>query len=94
MTLEKQNEFLLSLVDRLYLELGAYVAFLEWVKLLAEGEDVEAILTQCRLDSALRSHVDATLQNLSAKLIQSEQLAPDRAYREFLERWTPKGKPN
>jgi hypothetical protein len=94
MTLEKQNEFLLSLVNRLYVELGAYVSFLEWVKLLAEGEDIDGILAKCRRDPALQIHVDATLRDLSAKLIQSDQFEPDRAYREFLERWIPKGRVN
>lgn len=91
---EKQNEFLLSLLNRLYFELGAYVSFFEWVRLVSEGEDIDGILSQCRLDPALRSHVDATLLELSAKLTGTDELDPDQAYREFLERWTPKGKVN
>jgi Integrase core domain len=47
-----------------------------------------------RRDPALRSHVDATLRDLSAKLAGTDDFDPDRAYREFLERWTPRGKVN
>lgn len=96
MTIEKQNEFLLSLVTLLCSELCAHVAFQKWAKLLVEGEDVDVdgILAQCRRDPALQSHVDATLRDLSAKLYESAQSSPDQAFRQFLERWNPKGSVN
>jgi hypothetical protein len=94
MNAEKQNEFLLTLVRRLYLELGAHLGFLEWVKLVGKGEDIEEILAQCRFDPAVRPHVDAYMQSLSVELFESDQLDSDRAYREFLELWTSKRMPN
>jgi hypothetical protein len=94
MNLEKQNEFLLSLVSLLLADLGAHLGFLEWVKMVSRGENVEGILDQSRRDPVVRPAVDAYLQWLSVKLNQSDQLDPGQAYREFLRRWTDLGKAN
>jgi hypothetical protein len=94
MDIEKQNEFLLSLVNLLLADLGANLAFLEWVKMVSRGEDVEGVLAQCRRDPVVQPAVDAYLQWLAAKLNQSAQLDPAQAYREFLRQWTELGKAN
>lgn len=94
MDTEKQKAFLLNFVIRLYSELGAHIAFLEWVKCLAPGEDIESILAQCRADPALKAYVDAFRKDLSAQLDESAGLDSDQAYREFLLRWIPTGKVN
>jgi hypothetical protein len=94
MDIQKQNQFLLNLVNLLLADLGAHLAFLEWVKMVSRGEDVEGILAQSRRDPAVQPHVDAYLQWLSVKLSQSAQLDPAQAYREFLRQWTSLGEMN
>ena len=94
MDIQKQNEFLLNLVSLLLADLGAHLGFLEWVKMVSRGENVEGILAQSRLDPAVQPNVDAYLQWLAVKLTQSAQRDPAQAYREFLRRWTDLGKAN
>jgi hypothetical protein len=94
MNIEKQNEFLLKFVNLLLADLGANLAFLEWVKLVSKGENIEGILAQCSLDPVVQPAVDAYQQWLSVKLTESAQLDPSQAYREFLRQWTELGKAN
>ncbi len=94
MKIEEQNEFLFNLLNLLLVDLGGDLAFLEWVKLVSRGEDVEGIQHQCRMDPVVKPQVDAYLRWLAARLAQSERLDPDQAYREFLRRWTELGKAN
>lgn len=94
MTIEKQNEFLLSLVNLLLVDVGGNLAFLDWVKMVSSGEDVEGILDQCRCDPVVQPQVDAYLQWLTATLTQSGKLDPGQAYREFLRQWTELGSMN
>jgi hypothetical protein len=94
MDAEKQNELLLSLVGLLLADLGAHLAFLDWVKMVSKGEDIEGILAQCRRDPVVQPQVDVYLQWLSARLAQSDQFDSGQAYREFLRRWTELGKAN
>jgi hypothetical protein len=94
MDIEKQNEFLLSLVNLLLADLGAHLGFLEWVKMVSQGQDIEGVLAQCRRDPAVKPAVDAYLQWLAVSLAQSVQLDPGLAYREFLRQWTELGKAN
>jgi hypothetical protein len=94
MNIEKQNEFLLSLVSLLLADVGAHLGFLEWVKMVSKGENVEGVLAQCHRDPAVKPAVDVYLQWLAVQLAQSAPLAPDRAYREFLRQWTELGKAN
>jgi hypothetical protein len=94
MTIEKQNEFLLSLVNRLFLDLGAHLSFVLWVKILVPSENIDGVRDQARLDSELKAYVDAYMQGLSTTLRESVQSDPDRVYREFLRQWTPQAKVN
>lgn len=94
MDIEKQNEFLLSLASLLLADLGAHLAFFEWVKMVSQGENVEGVFDQSRHDPAIQPAVDAYRQWLAVTLSQSAQLEPDQAYREFLRRWTDLGKAN
>ena len=94
MDAEKQNEFLLSLLNLLLADLGAHIGFVEWVKMVVHEENIEGILAQCRVDPDVQPNVDAYLRWLGVKLIQSDQLDPAQAYREFLRRWTELGKAN
>ena len=94
MEIEKQNEFLLSLVSLLLADLGAHLGFLEWVKMVSQGQDIDGILAQCRRDPAIQPPVDAYRQWLVVKLSQSAPLDPAQAYREFLRQWTDLGKAN
>ncbi len=91
---KKQTEFLLNLVRRLVSEHVAHLAFFEWVRTVAPKEDFDGILSQCRSDAAIRTAVDATVQSLSVKLAESDELDADRVYREFLRQWTGKGTVN
>lgn len=94
METEKQVAALFALVSRLYTELGVYLSFAEYIKLIVGGQDVEDTLKKCRLDPALQSHVNLCLRVLAVKLAQGEDVNADQAYLEFLRQWTPKGKPN
>jgi len=89
MDIERQNKFLLSLVNRLFSDLGAHLSFVLWVKMLVPGEDIDGVRDQARVDPELKKYVDAFLQGLSVSLSESDQLDPDRVYREFLRQWTP-----
>jgi len=91
---QKQNEFLLSLLNLLLADLGAHIGFFEWVKMVSQRENVEGILAQSRNDPAVQPAVDAYLLWLSVKLTESAQLDPAQAYREFLRQWTELGKMN
>jgi len=94
MNVEKQNEFLLSLVSLLLADMGGDLAFLEWVKMVSQGQDIDGILAQCRRDPVVLPMVDAYRQWLAVSLAQSAQLDPGQAYREFLRQWTELGKAN
>jgi len=94
MDVQKQRDFLLSLVNLLLADLGANLAFLEWVKMVSQGENIEGILAQCRRDPVVQPKVDAYLQWLAVSLAQSAQLDPAQAYREFLRQWTDLGNAN
>jgi hypothetical protein len=94
MDIQKQNEFLLSLVSLLLADLGGDLAFLEWVKMVSQGRDIDGVLAQCRRDPVVKPAVDAYLQWLAVQLAQSVQLDPGLAYREFLRQWTELGKAN
>lgn len=94
MTLEKQNEFLLSLLNLFLTDLGAHLGFLDWVKTVAKGQDIEGILEQCQRDPAVKPEVTAYLQWLAVLLAESSPLEPNQAYREFLRRWTELGTAN
>lgn len=94
MDLEKQNEFLLSLVNRLFVDLGAHLSFVLWVKMLVPGEDIDGVRDQARIDPGLLAYVDAYMQGLAVSLSESDQLEPDRVYREFLRQWTPQANVN
>jgi hypothetical protein len=93
MNIERQVAALFTLVSRLYLELGVYFSFAEYIRLIVGGPDVEETLKKCRLDPALQSHVNSYLRALLVKLAQDEELDQDYAL-EFLKQWTPQGKPN
>jgi hypothetical protein len=93
MKTEEQVAALFTLVSRLYLELGVYLSFAEYIRLIVGGQDVEDTLAKCRLDPALQTHVSSYLRALAVKISQGEELNLDSAL-EFLKQWTPKGKPN
>jgi hypothetical protein len=65
MNIEKQNQFLLSLVDRLLVDLWAHLSFVLWVKILVPQEDIYGIRDQARVDPELRKYVDGFLQGPS-----------------------------
>ena len=94
MDIEKQNEFLLSLVDRLLVDLGAHLSFVLWVKMVVPQEDIFGVRDQARVDPDLRKYVDEFVQGLSVSLTESAQLDVDRIYREFLRQWTPQANVN
>lgn len=91
---ESQRDYLLNLLRLFLADLGGHLAFLEWVKAVSKGEDVEGILSQCRRDPVVQPQVDAYLQWLSVALAESSQPDPAQGYREFLRRWTELGKAN
>jgi hypothetical protein len=94
MNLEKQNEFLLKLLHRLYLEVGAYRVFVEYAKEFGIGSEVEAILQQARTDPALRAQIDSYCQILAAGLPLADAANPDQSLRQFLSQLNPEQGPN
>ena len=62
--------------------------------MVSQGEDVEGVWSQARVDPELKAYVDAYLQGLSVSLDESAQLDPDQVCREFAKQWTPQGKAN
>ena len=94
MDAKQQNEFLSNLVNRLFVDLGAHLSFVLWVKMMVPNEDIYGVRDQARIDPELRKYVDAFLQGLSVSLAESDQLDPDQVYREFLRQWTPQANVN
>ena len=94
MNVEQQNAFLLNLLNRLYMELGVYLSFAEFVKLMVGSKDVEEILAKCRRDPNLQLQVESYVQALSAALPLGEEVDPDSAVRAFLLQWNGQQKPD
>jgi len=86
MNIEKQNEFLLSLVNRLYLEVGAHKVLAEMAKNRMGSREVDSILAEARSDSALRSHTESACEILAAALPLVEDSQADRMLAGFLSR--------
>lgn len=84
MNIEKQNEFLLSLVNRLYLEVGAYRVLGEIARNSLGSGKVDSILADARSDSMLRSRVDSSCLILSAGLPLADEEDADRLMTQFL----------
>jgi hypothetical protein len=94
MTLEEQRDFLLSVLRRLYLELGVYMVFIEFGKLSVGDAEVDKILDAARREPALRSHVNSFVQGFEASLTLSPPVDPEKVLREFLSLLSSKEKPN
>jgi hypothetical protein len=94
MTIEEQRDFLLSVVRRLYFELGVYRVFTEFGKLSAGDDAVNRILAEARQDKTLRSHVNSFVQGFEASLELGTSDDPEKVLREFLEQLGGKQKPN
>ena len=94
MNIREQNDYLFNLMQRLYLELGVYIVFTEFVKSLVGDRDVDQILGQCRRDPALESFVVSYCEVFQAALPVSEKLDPDQAMREFVLQCQTKGRPD
>jgi hypothetical protein len=67
MKTEEQVAALFTLVSRIYLELGVYLSFAEYIRLIVGDQDVEDTLAKCRLDPALQTHVNSYLRALCRK---------------------------
>jgi len=91
---ESQMDYLFNLLALFLADLGAHLAFLDWVKIVVPGENIEGIFAQCRRDPVVKPEVDAYLRWLSLMLAESSRLDPAQAYREFMRRWTDLGKAN
>ena len=87
MDIQKQNEFLLSLLNRLFLELVAYRVLVDSVKSAAGGPQIEAALQRSRLDPVTRSQVDSYCQILAAGLPLAAHESADRVLSQFLGQW-------
>ncbi|MFZ0301887.1 MAG: hypothetical protein WAL75_04350 [Terracidiphilus sp.] len=94
MTIEEQRDYLLSVLRRLYLEVGVYRVFIEFGKLSMGDAAVNEILDEARKNSALLSHVNSFVQGFEASLTLSPHGDPEGVLREFLSQFGGKQKPN
>lgn len=94
MTIEEQRDFLLSVLRRLYTELGVYRVFIEFGKLSAGEAAVNRILDEARQDTTLRSHVNSFVQGFEASLALSPSGDPEQVLCEFLSQLDGRQKTN
>jgi hypothetical protein len=94
MTIEEQRDYLLSVLRRIYLELGVYRVFIEFGKLSAGEDGVNKILNEARQDPTLQSHVNSFVQGFEASLALSPPGDPERVVREFLTQFGGTQNPN